>query len=336
MPSLKRVVVTDHIVEPLDVERSVLETVASVEALDLRSASELDGRIEDADALMVYHYVRLGREIIERLQTCRVIVRPGVGFDNIDIVAARERGIPVCNVPDYGTEEVADSTLGMALSLARGIHHFDTRLRRGNDLWSPVIGAPIHRLRDQVYFIVGLGRIGSAVAVRAKAFGFDVAFYDPYVKDGLDKALGIRRVERLEEGLSSAMIVSLHCPLDTATRHLIDAPALAALPRGAFLVNTARGGVVDSAAVVDALASGRLGGAALDVLEQEPPDPQSPLIRAWRDPHHPAHDRLILNPHGAFYSEEGTTEFRRKGALEVRRALLGEPLRNVVNQVFPS
>lgn len=331
MSDLPKVVITDLITEPLGQERAVLDGHAEVVALGAMSEEELVGQIEDAAAVMVYHYFRFTRASIERLENCRAIVRPGVGYDGIDCEAARERGIPVCNVPDYGTEEVADSALGMALVLARGTHFLNSRLRRGIGEWNVDQAAPVPRLRGRTFGVVGCGRIGSAAALRAKAFGFDVAFYDPYLPDGVDKALGLRRVPTLEDLLSQSHIVSLHCPLTGETRGMIGAGEIARMPRGSFLVNTARGGVADTDAVVEALAGGHLAGAGIDVLEQEPPPGDSPVLAAWRDPEHPAHDRLLLNPHTAFYCEEGCDEFRTKGALEVLRALRGEPLRNVVN-----
>jgi len=156
-------------------------------------------------------------------------------------------------------------------------------------------------------------------------------FHDPYVPQGRDKSLGVRRAETLAELLGQAHVVSLHCPLTDETRHLINRRTLALLPRGSFVVNTARGGVMDAMAVLDAITSGHLAGAGIDVLESEPPADDHPLLRAWRDPAHPAHDRLILNPHAAFYSEEGAIDMRVKAAQNCRRALLGEPLWNVVN-----
>lgn len=331
MSQLPLVLITDLIVEPLDCERAVLDGHAEVRALNARSQADLDGHLEQADAVMIYHYLRMSRELISRLRKCRLIARPGVGYDNVDIQAARERGIPVVNVPDYGTEEVADSALGMALTLARGTHLLNSRLRRGLGPWNVEPAAPVHRLRGRVFGIVGCGRIGSAAALRAKAFGFDVLIHDPFIPDGVEKALGVRRVDTLDELLAQSHIVSAHCPLTPRTRGLLGAREIARMPRGSFLVNTARGGVVDTAAVVEALASGHLAGAGIDVLEQEPPPADSPVLRAWRDPDHPAHDRLLLNPHTAFYCEEGCVEFRTKAAREVLRALKGEPLRNVVN-----
>lgn len=331
MPSLPKVVITDLITEPLDHERSVLDGHAEVIALDAMSEEELVGKVEDADAVMVYHYFRFTKATIDRLENCKVIVRPGVGYDGIDCAAARARGIPVCNVPDYGTEEVADSAIGMAISLSRGTHFLNSRLRRGVGEWNVDQAAPIPRLRGRTFGIIGCGRIGTATALRAKAFGFDVAFYDPYLPDGIDKALGIRRVNRVESLMQQGYIVSVHCPLTDETRGMIGEAEIRQMQPGSFLVNTARGGIVDTEAVVDALADGHLKGAGIDVLEKEPPPEDSPVLRAWRDRDHPAHDRLLLNPHTAFYCEEGCAEFRTKGAQETLRALRGEPLRNVVN-----
>jgi D-3-phosphoglycerate dehydrogenase/C-terminal binding protein len=191
--------------------------------------------------------------------------------------------------------------------------------------------APLRRLRGRVFAIIGLGRIGTATAVRAKALGMDVAFYDPYKADGYDKALGIRRVERLDDLLRQAFVLSLHCPLTEETRHIVDARAINLMPDGSYLVNTARGAVVDVTAIPAAIRFGKLAGAAIDVLPHEPPPADHPLLMAWRDQNDPCHDRVIVNPHAAFYAEEGLLDMRVKGAQACRRALLGEPLRNVVN-----
>lgn len=329
--SRPRVVVTDFIREPLDVERNILGDAADVAALDAQSESELAGRIEDAAAIMLYHFIRLTRETIERLEQCRLIVRCGVGFDNVDRDAARARGIPVANVPDYGSEEVADSAIGMLLALARGIHLYNQRLLRRQGAWIYTQAQPLWRLRGRTLGLVGVGRIGTATALRGKALGLRVLFYDPHVPDGRDKALGIERCERLQDLLAESDAVSLHCPSTEETRHLINARTVAQMKPGAYLINTARGAVVDPLAVLEGLKSGRLAGAALDVLEQEPPDDAHPLIAAWRDPGHVAHDRLIINPHAAFYSEQGLDDMRIKGSQNCLRVLQGEPPRNVVN-----
>ncbi len=325
-----RVVITDFVTD-VGLEERLLGDLAAVEAVQATAEEQLRGRVEDADALLVYHYIALGAATIERLRRCRVIVRCGVGYDNVDGACARRRGIPLCNVPDYGTEDVADSTMGLLLALARGIGVLNSRLRAGLGSWSYTQAAPLLRLRDRVLGIVGLGRIGTAVALRARALGMDVVFYDPYRPDGVERAIGVRRAWTLEELLAQAFVLSVHCPLTAETAGMIGAAALARLPRGAYLVNTARGGIVDTGAVADAIASGQLAGAGIDVLPVEPPPPDDRLVAAWRDSAHPAHHRVLITPHVAFYSEQGLEDMRVKGAAGVRRALLGEPLRNVVN-----
>jgi len=326
-----QVVVTDLVTGNPEPECRILGDLADVRVVAATTEDELAGKIEDADAVMIYHTMILTRRTIERLRHCKLIIRCGVGYDNIDHLFARSCGISVANVPDYGTEEVADAALGMALCLMRGIAFLNGRLRDGKGPWTWRQVAPLHRLRERVFGIVGLGRIGSAVAVRAKALGMEVVFCDPYKPDGYDRALGIRRLETLAELLGQAHVVSLHCPLTSETDRLINAAALEKMPQRSYLVNTARGAIVDTAAIPNAIASGGLAGAAIDVLPLEPPLEDDPLVLAWRNPEHPAHNRVILNPHTAFYSEEGLIDMRLKGAEACRRALEGLPLRNVVN-----
>lgn len=331
MSTRHQVFITDFISNDLSIEREILGDIADVVGLNAKHESELLGKIDQADAVMMYHAIQMTSQVIERLKRCKLIVRCGVGVDNVDRVAARKHGIPVSNVPDYGTDEVADSAIGLLLSLTRGIHLLNSRLRRGEGSWSYLQAAPVHRLQGRTLGIVGLGRIGTAAALRGKALGMRVLFYDPYLPDGYDKAIGVERVESLAELLRQSFALTLHCPLTPETASLINDAAIAQMPRGSFLVNTSRGGVVEPTAVVKGLADGHLAGAGIDVLVQEPPDDDHPLLVAWRDPQHPAHDRLLLNPHSAFYSEEGLLDMRVKGSQSCRRALLGETLRNVVN-----
>ncbi len=331
MSAKHQVIIADFINDQLAPERKILGPLADVTALAARHEDELRGRIEQAAAIILYHELALTRATIERLIDCKLIVRGGVGYDNVDRQFARSRGIPVANVPDYGNEEVADTAIAMMMTLARGVHVLNSRLRAAEGEWSYLQAVPLARLRGRVFAVVGLGRIGTAAALRAKALGMDVVFYDPYKPDGYDKALGVRRAETLDELLAEAYVVSMHCPLTEETQNMINAETLALMPRATYLINTARGGIVDTTALPDALASGQLAGAGIDVLPQEPPAADTPLLEAWRDPSHPAHHRLILNPHAAFYSEEGLLDMRTKTAEACRRALDGLPLRNVVN-----
>ena len=324
------VVITDLLSDELLPEREVLGDLAEVTALQAQNEAQLLGHIEHADAIIVYHEVILTRMTLSRLQKCRVIVRGGVGFDNVHGAVAREYGIPLANTPDYGSEEVADSALGMLLSLGRGIHRANSLLRAAQGNWTYEVSAPLVRLRGRVLGIVGLGRIGTAMAIRGRSLGMDVAFYDPYKPDGYDKALGIRRVETLEELVAQSLAVSLHCPLTEETHHLIDAQVMAAMPPNSFLVNTARGGVVDYHALTRSLASGHLAGAGIDVLPQEPPATDEPLLLACAI-------RSILpiivlfsiriSP-GTARTASARCDGRRR---RLAGALLGKPLRNVVN-----
>ncbi|VTR94678.1 phosphoglycerate dehydrogenase : D-isomer specific 2-hydroxyacid dehydrogenase family protein OS=uncultured planctomycete 6N14 GN=6N14_30 PE=3 SV=1: 2-Hacid_dh: 2-Hacid_dh_C [Gemmata massiliana] len=326
-----RVVVADFLADALAPERELLGDIADVVALNATSEADMIGHIETADAVMLYHNIAITKETITRLQNCKLIVRCGVGFDNVDHRLARTKGIPVANVPDYGTEEVADSAIGMMLTLTRGINFFNNRLQRKSGDWSYMQGTPLVRLRGRVFGVIGLGRIGTAAALRAKALGMDVAFYDPHKQDGYDKANGIRRVEKLDDLFRQSFVLSVHCPLTEETRHIVGARGIGLMPDGSYLVNTARGATVDATAIPAAIRSGKLQGAAIDVLPIEPPLADHPLLVAWRDPADPCYDRVILNPHSAFYSEEGLLDMRVKGAQACRRALLGEPLRNIVN-----
>jgi C-terminal binding protein len=326
-----KVVITDFICDSLEPERRVLGDLADFAALDAYHEEDLRGKIEDADAIMLYHCLPLTRSTIERLDHCKLIVRCGVGYDNVDFVFARSRGIPVANVPDYGTEEVADSAIAMMMAMTRGITFMNSRLRAKIGPWHYAQVIPLHRMRGMVFGVVGLGRIGTAAALRAKGMGMDVVFYDPYKPAGCDKSIGVRRVDRLDDLLAQAHVLSLHCPMSEETKHMINAAAIAKMPRGAYLVNTSRGGVVDTAAIPSAIESGQLAGAGIDVLMHEPPPDDDPLVAAWRNPDHPAHHRVLLNPHLAFYSEEGLMDMRVKGSEACRQAISGQPIRSVVN-----
>lgn len=313
------VVLTDAVAEP-GVEVKVLDDLADLVLLRTNDEAEVAARAAEADALLVFHTIKLTERCIARLGRCKGIVRCGVGFDNVDLRAAGERGIVVCNVPDYGAEEVADHALMLLLATARRLLPADRLIREGAWDTTAVFGAP--RLRGRTLGLVGCGRIGTAMALRAKALGMRVVAYDPYRPDGLDKALGIERAYRLDELLPRAEFLSLHCPHTSETRHLLNDRTLALLPAGAYVINTARGPVVDLDALLRALESGRVAFAGLDVFEREPLDDE----RLRR------HPRVVLTPHAAFYSVEGWDEMRRKGAQEARRLLLGEPVRNPVNR----
>jgi lactate dehydrogenase-like 2-hydroxyacid dehydrogenase len=274
-----------------------------------------------ANAVIIWHNMPMTAAGMARLQNCRAIIRNGVGFDSVDITAARARGIAVCNVPDYGTEEVADHAIALALGLCRQIIPLDAEAKQLG--WSIRVAPMLRRLRTLTLGIVGLGRIGTATALRAKALGFRVVFYDPYLPNGADKAVGITRVRTLDELLAQTDVLSLHCPLSEETRHLITAREIGLLKPHAFLVNTARGAIVEKAAILAALRDGRLAGAGLDVIEDEP----------LRTVEEAATPNLIATCHAAFCSVESKIEMRSTSARIALAAIRGQPLENVVNGV---
>jgi len=265
----------------------------------------------------------------------RIAVRSGVGFDNIDGPGWGARGIPACNVPDYGTTEVADHALALALALTRGTFTYANEIARdGAAGWHFAKAPLLRRHKGAVFGIVGLGRIGLAAARRAAAFDMRVIFYDPHLLSGVDLSTGYERVHALADLMQLSDIVSIHAPLSEETRGLIGAAALAAAKPGLVLVNTARGPIVELDALEKALRQGNVAGAALDVLPNEPGDLDHALIAAWRRREPWIADRLIVTPHAAFYSPAAMRDLRLK-AIEVVRAYLADGrLTNCINGEF--
>ncbi|MFO1149447.1 MAG: C-terminal binding protein [Alsobacter sp.] len=270
------------------------------------------------------------------LPRTRIVVRLGVGYDNLDLAGWAGLGVPVCNVPDYGTSEVADHAIGLMLALRRGLCAYHGRLQEDLSAWNP--GAPplVRRLRGGTFGVVGMGRIGIAAAQRARAFGMRIAFHDPFVPSGLEIALDAERHARLEDLFAASDVVSLHVPGGPATAGLVGAAVLASARPGLVLVNTARGSVVDIEALGEAIRRGSVGGAALDVLPEEPPSGRDGLMAAFRRREPWLEGRLVLTPHAAFYAPESLADLRRK-AMETVLDYLGEGrLRNCVNGVAPA
>jgi lactate dehydrogenase-like 2-hydroxyacid dehydrogenase len=318
----------------MEIERAVFGSHAQVRALGAQRSDDVPAQAwQSCDAVVCFDF-GIAADVIARMERCRQIVRAGVGVDQIDLEAAAARGIPVCNTPDYGTTDVADHAIAMMLALARGIVSYDAALRADPVAgWDFVRAPTVRRLAGLTFGIVGLGRIGTATALRARAFGMDVAFYDPYRPSGTELALGFRRADDLGALLERSDVVSLHAPLTPETRGLIGEAALENVRPDAFLVNTARGAIVDSAAVLDALRKGRLAGAALDVLPQEPPAPGDPLVAAWRSGDPALAGRLLLSPHVAFYSPASLVDIRTKSAKVALDYLRDGVLRNCVNGI---
>lgn len=290
-----------------------------------------DALCAEADGLFIFRHWLPGSEL-HRFPKLKVVVRMGVGYDRLDRPALAARGIAVCNVPDYGTAEVADHAVALALSLRRGILlHHDLQRAEPPAGWHYLDSPLIERAEEQTFGIIGLGRIGTAVALRAKAFGFRMVFFDPYLPNGVDRALGIRRARSLEALLEQTNTLSVHAPLTRTTTGLLDESALRRLPRGAVVVNTARGPILSLDALERCLRDGHLAGAGLDVLPQEPPtEPVHPLLAAYRAREAWLAGRLVITPHSAFHTPHAFADIRRKSAETMRDVLVERRDSNVI------
>jgi D-3-phosphoglycerate dehydrogenase len=311
------VVAVDHRFGDLDVERSVLEPVGA-EVRDARGLEREDAlaMCEEADAVLVGARFRFDADAIAQLAHCKAIVRYGIGYDKIDVEAARAAGIQVAYVPDYCIEEVADHALAMLLALNRRIVELDGLVRDGT--WGVPPGLVVRRLSTCTLGIVGFGRIGELVGRRAVAFGMRVLAHDP-VRPTADMAAAGAEAVSLDELLESSDYLTLHAP-PSPGGPLLGAAQLSRLKRGAALINVGRADLIDEEALIAALEDGALAGAALDVTAQEPLLPPHPLFDA---------PNVILTPHAAWYSLEAVIELREKAAQEAARVLRGEPARHL-------
>jgi len=271
------------------------------------------------------------QETVNVLDKCQVVVRYGVGYDLVDLAALTRRGLPLCNTPDYGTEEVADTACAMILAIQRKIREYDQMSRHIQTGWQENLLKPQQRSSSQTLGIIGVGRIGTAVALRMKPFGYRIMGYDPYQPSGHEKAVGYERADSLEELLQHADIVSIHCPLTDETSGMVNREFLQSMKQGASLVNTARGRILaDLDCVEQALRAHQLHALALDVLPDEPPQTHA-LLTAWREQEPEIAGRVIINPHAAYYSEQGWHEMRYKAAETARMFLVEGKLRNRIN-----
>jgi len=314
-----RVVVTDYNFPDLEYETRVLQGVAEVEGFHCRTEDEVIEACRGADGIL-NQAVLMTRRVIEGLDRAKVIVRYGIGYDNVDIEAATQRGVYVCNVPDYCLDEVADHALALILSLLRRVTWAHRHMAQGGFDWKAV--RPVHRLEALTAGVVGTGNIGRRVVQRLRALNLKVKAYDPYVPDEQVSGLGAEPVS-LQDLLSSADIITVHAPLSKSTYHMIGEKEIGLMKRSAYIVNTSRGALLDEAALARALKEGHIAGAALDIFEEEPLPEDSPLRGL---------PNTVLTPHMAWYSEESLVELRTKSAEEVRRVLQGERPRNLVNK----
>jgi len=270
----------------------------------------------EADGL-VNQYALLTRRVLENLSKCKVVSRYGVGVDSVDLKTATDLGIIVANVPDYCMDEVANQTIAMILTLIRKTAFFDRKVKSGE--WDFHSGIPIYRTKGKTLGLIGCGRIGLEVAKRMAAFGVRVITSDPY----LEKAPEGIELKDFDTVLKESDFISIHCPLNDSTRHLIGDEAFKKMKKKPIIINTSRGPIIDEKALIKALGQSLISGAGLDVLEREPPDSQNPLLKM---------DNVILSPHVGFYSVESISELKRRAAKNVVDVLMGRWPKSVVNR----
>lgn len=319
MSKKRQVVITSNVFPGLETEQKVLAPF-DIELVKraCRSREELVSAGKHAVALIVGN-VSIDEEALAGLPNCLAIVKPSVGVDNIDIEAATAAGVCVANVPDYGTDEVSTHAMALLLNAIRYVDVIATDVRAGR--WQPRPPYPVQRSAGQTLGIVGFGRIGRLVARKAAGFNWRILAYDPYLETDAIERHGVEAV-KFDRILAESDFVTLHLPLTEESQGLFNAAVFAKMKPNAFLVNTARGAIVDSQALVHAVETGQISGAALDVLDVEPPPPDHPLYGS---------ERILVTAHVAWYSQQAFEEVRSKAVQEVARVLQGELPRNLLN-----
>lgn len=314
--STLKLVVTDQAFGNTRQEQAAaLAEAADFAEYQCRSEEETRSAVRGAHVVL-NNFAPLTRRVLEVMAPGAVVIRYGVGVDNVDLIAAKELGVRVCNVPDYGIDEVADHATAMTLALVRKLNRYDAGIREGEWKIDRMIDG-VRSLRETTVGLIGLGRIARSYATRMAVFGCRITGYDPFVSDDAARAAGVEPMSR-DEVIASADVLSLHVPLTPDTRHLIDADALARMPAGSIIINCSRGGLVDETALSDALRRGHLSGAGLDVFEQEPLPADSPLRHS---------SSVLMSPHAAFFSNASVEKLQQLASEEALRGLRGETLR---------
>jgi len=317
---MSKVYITDYIESP-DIEFDVLGNYLS------------DNLSNEIEYIIVWHQ-KVDKNFIDNLPNLKGIVRYGVGYDQIDIDYCRKRNIVVCNTPDYGTDEVSDTALAMIMNITRGISRYDYLSRSYFDTWQENTIKSIKRNKDVKLGVIGAGRIGGSLILKANALRFQTFFYDPYVVRGHEKMLNSTRLESLKEILNACDIISINCPLNSETKAMVDDEFISLMKDGASLVNTARGGIISNVDVFyKALKEDKMSNVSLDVLPEEPPK-KSLLLDAWRVKAPWLDGRFIINPHTAYYSDKSFYEMRFKAATNILRMIEGKSPYNRVDIDF--
>lgn len=315
---MPRIAITDYFNEPSQEEKNILGDLVGV------------GPDEDTEVLMVWHE-SINEEYCSKFPKLKGVQRYGVGFDNLDLDYLKSRKIVCCNNPDYGVDEVSDTAVAFIMAISRGILNYDVAARGYFDTWQENIDPTIKRNKDIRLGVIGAGRIGSSVLLKTKAIGYSTVFYDPYKESGHEKVLKADRARSLEELLEKSDIISFHCPLNAENKGMINEAFIEKMKPGSSLVNTARGGLLESTDVLKApLISGHLKMVALDVIPNEPPKPEEDLMRDWRDQADYLKGRLLINPHSSYFSQQSILDMRISAAENAKRLLEEEQALNIL------
>lgn len=326
---MKKIFITDYIKDP-DIEKKVFGNLVEVRCGEEEVEKNFDPYIFSADAIMVWH-AKITEDTVKQLKNCKVIVKYGTGYDNIDTEACKKYGIPVCNTPDYGVEEVCDTACAMILASIRQIFLYDYQAKHINEGWQTHNNGKIKRTSEHSLGIIGMGRMGTSVALRMKAFGMQVSFFDPYLPSGYEKAIGVNRYETLNELLKNSSIITIHTPLTKETTGIIDKQFIDNLNNGSILINTARGKLLKNLdLILYGLENGKLAFVGLDVLPEEPPSLSEKLIVHWKDEKSTFAKKILINPHSAYYSTKSWLEMRSKAANNTYNVLCGAKPKNRV------
>lgn len=313
-----KVVITDNIFPDLNMEKEMLSSI-DAELIEVKDQDDLLNQVRDADAI-INTYVKMPASIIEQLEKCKLIIRNGIGVDTIDIKAASEKGIMVANIPTYCLDEVATHATALILACHRKIFLLGNKVRAG--IWNVKLAIPIIAPEQSTVGLVGFGRIPRLVSQKVRALGFNVVAYDPYVTQNIADEYGVKMVD-LQTLLKMSDYISIHCPLTEETRGMFNYETFQQMKKTTFIINTARGAVINERELVQALKDGLIAGAALDVLEKDGISPDNPLLEM---------DNVLITPHAAWYSEQSIIRRRTQTIEEVIRVLNGGEPTSFVNK----
>ena len=331
---MKKIYITDYIKNP-DIEKKILSKYAEVICLNEKDEEKITDEISDADGILVWH-TKISEITLKKLNKQTAIIRYGVGIDNIDLKSVKKYNHIFANTPDYGVDEVADTASAMILNLIRKIQIYNNRTKSHFGSWQGEVinlnkDNPIKRTSEHSLGIIGLGRIGSALALRMKAHNIQIGFYGPYIESGYEKVLGIKRYKTLKDLKSKSSVISINAVLTPETNKMVNKEFINSLIDNTILVNTARGAIIEDLDVIlEGLKNNKLSAVGLDVLPEEPPKQSNRLIEIWKNSKDILSDRIIINPHAGYFSSQSIKEMRVKASENMLSFLVGNKVNNIV------